>query len=397
MKKEWKPEELRQTSEEIRAAVMPKSITPEMVGGTLLALTEAVGEVVETLGEIPREHVKVEVKGCDNEGLIPIDGAVVEVEIFSVQGFPCANLGRMSIPVNDNGEVEFDVPHGFTFSVVSKCEGLAASFQLVQDATRKERVIRLWHFPIGVFWYGQCGMYGDTYYGPSIPFLNGYYTDDTWENDLSWMNEVYEGYEMDEACWRGILIATADTSFVIMPNNLSEASMQWCDTYGLGVDYPFLPNFNPDDMDVEEGDDPWEKARDMSMTDFEGHSNTVKILKHGVSPKAALWCAEKYADWYDQHNYLPSAGQLYIMWLNRTAINAIMNAANDDGWEFALLPYQNEKGSWQNPNGFYEYWWSSTQAGDNCSWVVNYDGHIYRNRSDYHRHVRAVSAFHFEY
>ena len=33
---------------------MPKSITPEMVGGTLAGLTEAVAEVVETLGEIPR-------------------------------------------------------------------------------------------------------------------------------------------------------------------------------------------------------------------------------------------------------------------------------------------------------------------------------------------------------
>lgn len=31
MKQDWKPEELRATAAEIRGAVMPKSITPEMV------------------------------------------------------------------------------------------------------------------------------------------------------------------------------------------------------------------------------------------------------------------------------------------------------------------------------------------------------------------------------
>ena len=45
MKQEWKPDELRATAAEIREAVMPKSITPEMVGGTLAGLTEAVAEV----------------------------------------------------------------------------------------------------------------------------------------------------------------------------------------------------------------------------------------------------------------------------------------------------------------------------------------------------------------
>lgn len=53
MKKEWKPDELRETSEQIRLAVAPKSITPDMVGGTALGIVDAVGEVVEVLGRFP--------------------------------------------------------------------------------------------------------------------------------------------------------------------------------------------------------------------------------------------------------------------------------------------------------------------------------------------------------
>ena len=48
-----------------------------------------------------------------------------------------------------------------------------------------------------------------------------------------------------------------------------------------------------------------------------------------------------------------------VIWLNRTAINRLMQEAmNSDAetWAYALLPYQNDKGQWQNPNGHYEYW-----------------------------------------
>ena len=408
MKKEWKPEELRQTSEEIRGATLAKSITPEMVGGTLSGLTEALAEVVDVLGEIPREHVTVKVHGCDCNGLVLTAGATVEVEIFSVQGFPVSRPIKSTLETDDNCEVTFDVPHGFTFSVVAKCAGMGASFQLVQDATRKSRTIDLWCFPVGIFWYGQAGLWGPDYYNPSVPFLSEQYSNETdtgEEGAQGWINEYAAGltdseepdYGTGEVCWRGILVSTADTAFVIMPEKLSEETMMWSDTFGFGLEVPFCANFNPDDMEVAEGEDPWEKARDLSLTDFDGYANTAKLLKHCVNPIAAKAAASMAADWWDQHNFLPSAGQLYLMWQNRTAINALMTAANDDGWIFKLLPYTDSKGSWVNPNGHYEYWWSSTQAGPNCSWLVNYDGGIsYDNRST-SNDVRAVSAFHFEY
>lgn len=408
MKEEWKPDALRETAEEIRSAVMPKSITPEMVGGTLLALTNAVGEVVETLGEIPREHVKVRVKAYDGNGKVSAEGAKVEVEIFCVNGFPCTQLEKREIEVDANGCVEFDVPHGFTYSVQSKLTGMGASFQLVNDATRKERVVNLWHMPVGIFAYGQIGTRVDGLYNcPSYPHIRPSFEDDDWE--YNWINDdlaedfpdltVDDNFGTDEACWRGILVSTADTAFVIMPQSFSSERMQWSGAYGYGVEVPYCANYNPDDMIVEEGEDVWDAAQALAREDYSGHSNSVKILRSCITPTAAEWCASMPSDWYDQHNFLPSAGQLYLMWLNRTAINSLMQYAIDEwNWEYVLLPYLNDKKQWVFPSGRSgEYWWSSTQAGGLCSWVVNYNGGIdYLNRYDTND-VRAVSAFHFEY
>ncbi len=52
MKHEFDTPALRQTAEEIQGAVRAKSITADMVGGTLLALVNATGEIIETFGGI---------------------------------------------------------------------------------------------------------------------------------------------------------------------------------------------------------------------------------------------------------------------------------------------------------------------------------------------------------
>jgi hypothetical protein len=399
MKEEFKQTELAATAEEIRDAVAAKSVTPSMVGGTLLALVNATGEVVDTLGGIKREHVKVRVRACDCDGIVEVEGAAVEIEIFHVTGFPSTQLFKKVIEVDKNGMVEFDVPHGFTYSVVSKMEGMGASFQLVFDATRDERMITLWHFPIGIFWYGQAGIWTEKCYGPSYPFICSHYTDDCYENDLSWIeddlsNEGYTEAGIDETMWRGVLVSTSDTAFVIMQNNLSDETMQWSGSFGYGVEVPYCSNFNPDDM---EGDDPWSTAQELAKSDYNGFSNTVKILRSCISPKAATWCAEMYCEQWDQHNFLPSTGQMYLCYLNASAINAIMQEANADGMEFKLFPYyDSSKRQWVTPNGDY-WWWTSTQAGDTCSWVVTNDGNVYYDNRYYYNYVRAVSAFHFEY
>lgn len=410
MKEEWKPEELRAASEEIRGAVMPKSITPEMVGGTMLGVVNALGEVVEVLGEIPREQVKVKVHGCDCNGLVSTLGATVDVDVFNVQGFPMSRLLKTTLETDENCEVTFEVPHGFTFSVVAKCAGMGASFQLVYDASRVRRTIDLWLFPVGVFWYGQAELYDQSQWRcPSIPFLSEQYCDD-YEIDMSengaqsWVNEYVRGlsesedleYEFDQRCWRGVLVSTADTAFVIMPDNLSEERVIMSDVLGLGNDVPFCNCVDLSDVEVAEGESRWDKAAEMTLTDFEGHANTVKLLKYCVNPIAAKAATWRQYIWLDDHSFLPSAGQLYLMYQNRTAINAIMTAARADEWNFKLLPYQDAEGHWHGPNGVtYECWWSSTQSEPDYAWTVQSNGLIYPHEYDCAIFVRAVTVFDF--
>lgn len=405
MKEEWKPDALRETAEEIRSAVMPKSITPEMVGGTLLALTNAVGEVVETLGEIPREHVKVTVRGYDGEGAVSGAGATVLLDVFHSKGYPVVSLPRQELTADENGVVEFDVPHGYKYAVFSQIAGLGASFQLVKTAAAEARKINLWNLPIGVKHLYLSALFSDkTGAYRSVP-----YTSDTYVSDWDVMNESNAGWDVqdedeyfDDYYYYGILVSTAETSFVIAQNSLSEDRMVWCSNQDYGALIPGIPAINNLDENGMYVDDLWADAQNRARADMDGNMNTTKIFDYAHNAVAANFCAD-YIGYPDEQRWLPSAGQAYLMWLNRTVINALMTEANDGGCEFALFPYQNEKGSWVYPNKLpngstrYEYWWTSTIYNEYCSWVVGYNGDIYYYGSDFTYDVRAVSAFHFEY
>lgn len=406
MKQEWKPEELRATSEEIRGAVMPKSITPEMVGGTLSGLTDALAEVVEVLGEIPREHVRVRVNTLDTEGLTAHSTeATVYVDIFTTKGYPAVNLPRQEIKVNAEGIAEFDVPHGFQFAVMAKQPGLSASFQWVHTAAITERpIIVLWCVPIGVWWMGVIFHgseeemdWGDEAYRP-IPFLFDHFIND-WDEieeraniDLRPDENVMDYYNY------GIMVATADTCFVIAPNSFSKETMAWCNSRAYGMYIPGMEHIN-NHTEAGRYAGNFEDAQNRARADMDGNVNTAKILGAVSGALAAEWVGSVVYD-YSENRWLPSAGQTYLMWLNRAAINKLMQEAMADDagtWAYALFPYQNDKGQWQNPNGHYEYWWTSTIFDDYCSWVVYSNGLIINDYRNYSNDVRAVSAFHFEY
>lgn len=405
MKEEWKPDALRETAEEIRSAVKPKSITPEMVGGTLLALTNAVGEVVETLGEIPREHVRVRVNTLDTEGhSAHSTEATVYVEIFNTTGYPAVNLPRQEIKVDENGIAEFDVPHGFMFGVWAKCPGLSASFQWVHTAAIEERpIIVLWCVPIGIWWFGAI-FHGYEDEKPAdwedennrpVPYLFDHFTEDWDEIQARGDVDLREGENTMDNYNYGILVATEDTCFVIPPNSFSGKTMAWCNSRAFGMYIPGMEHIN---YHTEEGrwQGDYSEAQARARVDMNGNINTAKILGAVDGALAAEWVGSVVYD-YSENRWLPSGGQLYLMWLNRTAINRLMQEAIDAGWKYNLLPYQNDKGSWQYPNGHSEYWWSSTVFDDYCSWVVYSNGSIDRNTRDTTYDVRAVSAFHFEY
>ncbi len=401
MKQEWKPDELRATAAEIREAVMPKSITPEMVGGTLAGLTEAVAEVVETLGEIPREHVRVEVTACDGQSKVSAEGATVRLDVFAVGGFPCTAMPRQELTADADGVVEFDVPHGFKYAVSSHIDGLGASFQLVFDAVAEQRDVRLWNFPVGVWALGHTDLahYGDDgwedEYYTAIPFVTPMRMEEVPEEIYLWAQDS-EKYPQNEGWWYiGVLVSTAETTFAIGKNSLSDKTMEWCDSRDRNTLFPLMDYAVQKRSTAHDYDAAIEKAR----TDMDGNMNTAKILGFSPTHTAARWAASSPSD-YDEQRFLPSAGQLYIMWLNRTAINAIIQQHTDAGEEgFFLLPdiKPGTTDQWTQPNGRWEYWWSSSVYDSLCSWVVGYYGYSNDDLSDRTYDVRAVSAFHFEY
>lgn len=390
MKEEWKPEEMRATSEEIRGAVMPKSITPEMVGGTLLGVVNALGEVVEVLGEIPREHVRVKVRGYDSTGEVSGAGATVWLDIFNTQGYPAVSIPRRELICNEEGVVEFDVPHGFKFAIFSQIDGLGASFQMVYSSSSAERDITLWNPPIGIYlnWCAYFHDENDDDYYPSFPAVS--LNADISQDQSSLISLNREGSIPDDCHCYGILVSTADTSFIISINNSRhDGQLIWCGSRNRRGVIPTLPEVKGAD-----GGD-FAEWQNLARVDMDGNMNTAKITGFYKDAPAADW-AESGGDWEEQR-WLPSCGQMYLMWSNRAAINTLMQLINDAwGEEMPLFPYQNSEGRWQYPFGF-EYWWTSTVFDDSCSWVVDYGGNIINyDRYDTYD-VRAVSAFHFEY
>jgi hypothetical protein len=402
MKKEWKPEDLRQTSEEIRGATLAKSITPEMVGGTLSGLTEALAEVVDVLGEIPREHVSVKVRGYDGTGGVSGAGATVWLDVFHTKGYPVVSLPRQELTCGENGTVEFDIPHGFRYAVFSQIAGLGASFQLVKVAATDKREINLWNLPIGIKQLFCSIVYNNvngTY--RVFPVVADHYITDyesaSAQKSFSW--DLDKSPEKDES-WEdiyyiGILVSTADTCFVIGNDSKSEEKKAWSSNRDYGTLIPGMPAINDHtEAGLYAGD--LAEARARASADMDGNMNTAKILDSATNPVAANFCADYVSD-NKGLRWLPSAGQAYLMYLNRTAINKLMQEAIDidtENYSFVLLPDLKPGSSlWTT----YEVWWTSTEYDCYCSWLVNSSGNIRNGRRYYSNDVRAVSAFEFEY
>ncbi|MGN0207081.1 MAG: hypothetical protein ACI4BC_07545, partial [Muribaculaceae bacterium] len=206
-----------------------------------------------------------------------------------------------------------------------------------------------------------------------------------WGWDVDPEKEEY----MDDWFYYGILVSTADTSFVIGKSSKSEERIAWSSNRDYGTLIPGIPAINNDGTE-----ETWEDLQNRARADMDGNMNTAKILDYAHNPTAANYCAD-YIGFVDEQRWLPSAGQAYLMYLNNTAINALMTEYNtaNGSTDFVLLPAKKANGGWDK----YEYWWTSTIYNNYCSWVVLYSGYIYDYNSYNTNDVRAVSAFHFEY
>lgn len=342
MKKNYDTSALRQTAADIQNAVQPKSITPDMVGGLFAALVEKQGEIVDVFSGIgnavavtARCTVMTDIDSWDTEAAA---GATVYVDMFAVGIGVAKALPTQELTANEDGEVVFTVPCGYSFAVYSKYDGYSASCQFAYDAGEKDMTIELWNYPIGIYGLGDGGLYS---------------TAEECADDMV----------------NGIAICSENTSFCLM-HHRSEDYLPW-GRYGETV--PTLPEIYDLDYSV---------AQIAAREDFNGNLNTQKILKTCRATPAASW-----ADGYSKNPYythaqyfLPSAGQLYLLYQNKATIEAMIDVFNDAGYDFDKLG-----ANWL---------WSSSQYDEFCAWYVDMN---YGNTSTYGKSlsldVRAVSAF----
>ncbi len=358
MKNEFNTEELRNTAEEIQNAVMAKSITPEMVGGTLLALVNAQGEVIESFGNFQRERVTVKVNAYDGSQRADVTGAKVYLDMFSA-GTPIVNVPRQELEVDENGEVSFEVIHGYHYSVVSKLDGFGASFQLTFQASQESRIIALWNLPLGVFYLGAAGYWretneetGDGVYR-YIPYITEEYI-----NDWDMRREYAEWGLTDEETWDDdyygwfILISTEKGSFMIDSDSYSEDYKTWTSNRFYGKNIPTMHAYDYENRD-------WEIAQEEARQDMDGNLNTAKLLAFcGSEAPAAAWCANSQTD-YRINRWLPSCGELYLMFLNGSVIDSLMEPAIEDGYNLRKILDD------------YNWHWSSTECNARCAWGVS--------------------------
>ena len=377
MKKNFDTSALRKTAADIQGAVVPKSVTADMVGGLFSALVEAQGEVIEALGALEREVVTVKVNGYDGEQRVSAAGAKVYVDIFSIGSVPTVALPRQELTANEEGVVTFEVFKGYQYAVFSKIEGLGASFQFTYMAAQEARSIELWNMPVGVYMCGYVGYYKeDDESSRGVPVVTDGFDPELYDSDAAtW--DMADGEMVDEASYMGILVSTEDTSFMIEPQTRSAEYLTWAGNRYYGTLVPTLPAF----FLIADGD--WEAAQELARNDFDGNLNTAKIQAYCRSSQATEYCTDTQAHNLTQR-FLPSAGQLYLMYLNKAAINELVSAANDEGWEFDAI------------DG--DYYWSSSQFDEFCAWSVDIrDGYTSSNGKGNNDYVRAVSAFHFIY
>lgn len=385
MKNEFNTEELRNTAEEIQNAVMAKSITPEMVGGTLLALVNAQGEVIESFGNFQRERVTVKVNAYDGSQRADVTGAKVYLDMFS-SGTPIVNVPRQELEVDENGEVSFEIIHGYHYSVVSKLDGFGASFQLTFQASQESRTIVLWNLPLGVFYLGAAGYWretdeetGDGVYR-YIPYITEEYIND-WDERREYSEWDMADDEYLDDDWFGwfILVSTADGSFVIEPNSYSDEYKTWTANRFFGKLIPTMPIY-----DYETNG--YEPMMEAARQDMDGNLNTAKLLAFcGSDAPAATWCVGSQTD-YKVNRWLPSCGELYLMFLNKDIIDPLMRTANEvGGYDFRTI------------SDDYNWHWSSTECNAWCAWGVHVgNGGTLINNRNYGNYVRAVSAFLFD-
>ena len=320
-----------------------------------------------------RAHNMVDDSGT---GRISTEGGKLFVKTFNPATCEC---GEKKYTIPSNGVVEVDIPYGVTYQAHTELSGYGASCRVINRACNDKRYVHLWNLPLGVYSIAYnfiYGNYGDNGAYRCMPLLS---ESDDFSGSSEWdigNGDIYD-YEGKEAeddyaedmDFCAILVSTAKSSFALYNGNIkADTTLKWSEqNYGRSV--PGLPEY----YTINNND--WDKAIAAAEKDLDGALNTEKILDAMYDAPAAQFAAK--APYYVVQNYLPSAGELKLIYNNKSAINSLAST----------LGY-----SWTIDNDWY---WSS------CVYDVSYsfyclmdngdiNGYGYKN---YDFYVLRVSAF----
>ena len=331
------------------------------------------------------ETVKVVVKGISGHdssmARASMAGGTVEVELFDPATAWC---GKETHFIPADGVVELEIPYGMHYSVCSKKAGVGASFRICYVACQAyTRWIHLWNLPLGVWKFGRETIYSDNlgdYVGRVVPIImdDGTVSSDDyagWDvgdgdvNDWEGLGVDPEEYSDDEYSDVGIVVSTADTSFIVAEGAKSSSQLEWSEQ-GFGRTIPGL-----DELYLTNSKD-YNLGAEDAKADFSGNLNTAKIVNFlDDCPAAEFAC--KTND-YNLQKYLPAAGELYVLYQNKSAYNGIQSDYSD-------VPAIDTS-----------YYWSSSAYSPYNSWLVSMSngdvGNRYRDNDSY---VLAFSAFRY--
>jgi len=127
------------------------------------------------------------------------------------------------------------------------------------------------------------------------------------------------------------------------------------------------------------------KGREAAIADMDGRSNTSTIITTlGDNAPAAKYCQGYYPSNVESNNafvgagrwWLPSAGELWMIWSHLIEINHIMTIIGG------------------TPLNRSQAYWSSTENSATYAWYLTFgSGHFYYSGKAYEYSVRPVSAF----
>ena len=317
-------------------------------------------EDMDTLADYKIE--KLQVRCTSNEGFIA--GMTAKIK---VAGEVCATLPLFV--ENGYGKAEIRIPYGTEYTVeVESYQGIAPTAQTF-TASQSDRTAN--------FVY-DCDM------APLGVWIQT--TDNLLIAAADWATEG-QGKTA-----RGVAVITADHAFLIAKENAKGESGNALAWGGYGTDVPGITNITNRDTAIQDFNfvskttamiaalNPnWDGSRPASGS-TSGYIDENTVVTSGNNATSGTPVAEA-ARWFSSEDVLagswnvPSMGCLYLMYLNKTAINAALTACGGT----ALTN---------------DAHWSCTEYSSNAAWYVSFaSGSQRSNTKSNSSYLRCVAAF----